>query len=62
MGSNRACTGRTHCGQGRRRVPMLHTLMLQWFDHFESLVVPLLKPFVDARQLLDRPVEVQIIR
>lgn len=42
--------------------PMLHTLMLRWFDGVESLVVPLLKPFVYARQLLDRPVEVQIIR
>lgn len=48
-------------GEGVTEVfPMLHTIMLGWFHRVEFLVVPLLKPFVDARQLLDRPVEVKI--
>ena len=42
--------------------PMLHTIRLAWFDRVESLVIPLLNPFIDARRLLDRPVEVQIVR
>jgi len=42
--------------------PMLHTIRLDWFDRVESLVIPLLNPFIDTRQLLDRPVEVQIVR
>jgi hypothetical protein len=43
-------------------LPMLHTIWLAWFDRVESLVIPLLNPFIDARRLLDRPVEVEIVR
>jgi hypothetical protein len=39
-------------------LPMLHTLVLNAFDDVEHLVTPLLKPFIDTRQLSDHPVVV----
>ncbi len=38
-------------------LPMLHTLMLE-HEQSEPLVTPILKPFIDARRLLDHPVKV----
>lgn len=40
-------------------LPMLHTLVLRGFDQVEPLVTPLLKPFIDARQLWGHPVTVR---
>ena len=37
----------------------MHTLLLNRFDRVGYLVSPLLKPFIDARQLSGQPVEVR---
>ena len=42
-------------------LPMLHTLALKRRCRVEPLVTPLLKPFIDARQLWSRPVAVDWI-
>ena|SRR6266850_44957 len=40
-------------------LPIMHTLLLNRFDRVGYLVSPLLKPFIDARQLSGQPVEVR---
>jgi hypothetical protein len=40
-------------------LPMLHTLVLSGFDDIESTVTPLLKSFIEARQLSHHPVVVR---
>jgi hypothetical protein len=42
-----------------RVLPMLHTLKLDGFDRVEHLVTPLLKHFIDARQVLGHPVVIR---
>jgi hypothetical protein len=40
-------------------LPMMHTLLLKGFDRVGHLVTPLLKPFIDERQLSGQPVVVR---
>ena len=41
-------------------LPMLHRLVFVPFELIDTVVIPLLKPFLDARQQSGRPVTVEV--